>query len=236
MGLFDFWARGKRATRARANQALGRLDDDDLEGSLSGTLAQLKQEVQRLSAAAADATAVHTRLQREQERLRAQSGEWRDKARAALQGGREDLARTALQRSKDLEAQAREMQGKLLEADQRATSMREQVEATRARVDEVERAAAALAARRHAATAQKKVTRALGSLEAGDSAFATLDRLEQRLEEEEAVAAAYEEIVAEDRERAGGPAPGTARRARLQDPLDDELRALEEELKRGGPA
>lgn len=227
MGIFDFLSRGKRATRARLNASA--LDDDaHLEGSLASTLQQLQVEVQRLKAAAAEAVAQATRLRREQERLQAQAEDWRGKARQALQGGREDLARAALARSKEQQDAAAGLEAQLREADARADELRSRAERGQERIADAQRTAATLAARRSAATAQRKVTRALDALDEGDSAFATLSRLERKVEEEEAVAAAYAEIVREDQVAQGGAAPAAG-----GDPLDAELRALEDEL-RGG--
>ena len=237
MGIFDFWSRGKRAARARLNASS--LDDEGLGGSLEGTLRQLRAEVEALGAAAADAAALSTRLTREQERLLAQADDWRGKARQALQGGREDLARTALGRSKELQDKAAGLAAQLSEAEARAEELRGRVERGRERISEAERTMAALAARRSAAAAQKKVARALNELDDDDAAFATLSRLERKVEEEEAVAAAYEEIVRADRQAGAagagerGGTAGAGEGGGVADPLEDELRALEDELRKG---
>lgn len=231
MGIFDWLPRAQRAARARANSALGRFEDEGFEGSLQGSLQAMRAELGALSTAAADATAAHTRLQREQERLMAQAEEWRDKARQALQNGREDLARAALGRAKDLQARGEEMATDLIEAASRARELRERLDRLRQRLAEADRTAAALAARRQAAAAQKKVARALGTVPEADGAFATLSRLERQVEEEEAIAQAYADIVASDR-AAGLALPEELEQSSAGSELDDELRALQEEMKR----
>ncbi len=96
------------------------------------------------------------------------------------------------------------------------------------RINEAERNAATLIARRNAAVAQKKVAMALADVGNADDAFATLGRLEQAVEREEAAAIAFDSLAAgsddDDLEKQFAALELTG------GGMDDDLAALKAEL------
>jgi phage shock protein A len=64
------------------------------------------------------------------------------------------------------------------------------------RIDEAERTATTLVARKNAALAQRKVAEALSGVAESDNAFAALKTFEESVAQEEAKAKAYDQIAA----------------------------------------
>ncbi|MGH9625803.1 MAG: PspA/IM30 family protein, partial [Bryobacteraceae bacterium] len=93
------------------------------------------------------------------------------------------------------------------------------------KIEEGERTATTLVARKNAATAQRKVAEALAGVGKADNAFAALSRFEDSVAKEEATAKAFDQLAS-----AGKDATLEAQFAQLEGhTVDDELEALKRE-------
>lgn len=196
MGIFDWFSRGGRVARGKANAAMDVIEDATFETTLKQTIVDMKEDLRKLVNASADAMANGTRLQRQHEKLLLQSKEWQDKARTSLQGGREDLARKALAKKAEFDKEAASLAPQVAAAGKTSQTIQERIDQLKARITEAERTSSTLIARKNAATAQKKVAAALADLGDGDNAFATLRRFEETVEKDEAAAIAFDSLAA----------------------------------------
>ncbi|MCO5172154.1 MAG: PspA/IM30 family protein [Planctomycetes bacterium] len=233
MGVFDWFSRGGRVARGKANAVMDSIEDATFETTLKQTIADMKGDLRKLVNASADAMANGTRLQRQHDKLIGQSEEWKGKAKAALQGGREDLAKRALAKRAEFDRDAATLKPQVEAALKSSETIKERIEQLKARITEAERTSATLVARKNAAAAQKKVAAAIADLGDQDNAFSTLKRFEETVEKQEAAALAFDELAGAtagssdrdlDKEIAllglGGGSSG----------VDDDLAALKAEL------
>lgn len=210
MGFWDYFSRGGRVVRGKANAAMDAIEDANFETTIKQTVKDMKAELRKLVNSSADAVANATRLERQHAKILAQSEDWKKRAKLALKGGNEDLARKALAKKKEYDSEAQKLAPSAEGAKKISETLQGRIKQLKDRISEAERNASTLVARRNAALAQKKVAMALADVGNGDDAFATLNRFEQSIEKEEAAAIAFDTL-------AGGG----------EDSLEDEFAALE---------
>lgn len=232
MGVFDWFSRGGRVARGKANAAMDAIEDATFETTLKQTIHDMKEDLRKLVNASADAMANGTRLQRQHDKLLGQSGEWKDKARLALQSNREDLAKKALAKKTEFDKEAGSLKPQVETAQKTSESLKARIEQLKARITEAERTSSTLIARKNAAEAQRKVAAAIADLGDQDNAFSTLKRFEETVEKQEAAAIAFDELAGGgggadlDREIAMLGMSG----AGANQAVDDDLAALKAEL------
>src|SRR5580704_2053310 len=163
-----------RAGRGQANDGMSAVEDATFDATVRQTVADMRTELNKAVNASAVAMSNYNRLDAEYEKYVRQSQEWKDRAGVALDAGNEDLARKAL--------------AKKAESDQQVTSMQTSI-------DEAERTATTLVARKNAAQAQRKVAEALAGVGSADNAFAALNRFEETVSKEEATAQAFNQLA-----------------------------------------
>jgi len=73
--------------------------------------------------------------------------------------------------------------------------LKQQVGDLKRKIDEGERTAGTLVARKNAAVAQRKVSEAMAGVGSADNAFAQLNRFEQTVSKEEATAKAFDQLA-----------------------------------------
>ena len=103
---------------------------------------------------------------------RARSQEWKDRAGVALDAGNEELARKALAKKSECDQQVNSLQQAVLGARQTTEKLKSQVADLKHRIQEGERTATTLVARKNAAMAQRKVSQAMAGIGSADNAFA----------------------------------------------------------------
>lgn len=134
---------------------------------------------------------------------RSQSDAWHKKAETAIQQADEDLARTCLARKKEHERIADSLQPQWERARQTSDSLKSDLRRLEERLDEAIRRRDGLVARQMAAEAQKEVQSIAPSFDRANRSFAKFDRMERRVEDMEAEAAAVSELsnLTEDPQR-----------------------------------
>lgn len=230
MGFWDFFSRGGRVVRGKANAAMDAIEDATFETTIKQTVQDMKSELRKLVNSSADAVANATRLERQHQKVLTQADDWKRRAKTALKGGNEDLARKALMKKKEFESEASKLEPSVTSAKSVAGKLKSRIDQLKQRISEAERNAATLVARRNAAVAQKKVAMALADVGNADDAFATLGRFEQQIEKEEAAAIAFDSLAAgnDDTDLANEIAALEVKSLELD--ADDDLAALKAEL------
>ncbi len=226
MGFFsDIFNRAGRVARGQANQGIGVIEDATFETTVRQTVADMKTELNKVVQSSAMAMSNYNRLDAEYQKYVRQSQEWKERASLALDAGNEDLAKKALAKKAESDKQVASLQSAVESARQASESLKTQVSDLKHKIEEGERTATTLVARKNAALAQRKVSEALAGVGKADNAFAALSHFEESVAKEEATAKAFDQLAS-----AGKDSNLEAEFAQLQGhTVDAELEALKRE-------
>ena len=203
MGFFaDFFSRLGRVARGQANSGVDVIEDATFAATVNQTVADMKNELNKVVQASAAAMSNYNRLDAEYQKYTRQAQEWKDRAGLALDAGNEDLAKQALSRKADCDKQVASMQQAVQSAQQASDKLKQQVAELKRKIDEGERTATTLVARKNAASAQRKVSEAMAGVGHADNAFAALNRYEESVAREEATAKAFDELASTGKDEA----------------------------------
>jgi len=230
MGFWDYFSRGGRVVRGKANAAMDAIEDANFETTIKQTVIDMKTELRNLVNSSADAVANATRLERQHGKILSQSEDWKNRAKMALKGGNEELARKALAKKKEYDSEAKKLKPSADGAKKISGTLQSRIKQLKDRINEAERNASTLVARRNAAIAQKKVAMALADVGNGDDAFATLNRFEQTIEKEEAAAIAFDTLAGGGEEDSLEDEFAALEASSMGAAMDDDLAALKAEL------
>src|SRR5580698_5786458 len=223
--LSDLFGRAGRVARGQANQGMNVIEDATFEATVNQTVADMKTELNNVVRASAMGMSNYNRLDAEYQKYVRQSQEWKDRAGQALDAGNEDLAKKALAKKAESDKQIASLQTAIDSARKASDSLKNQVIELKHRIEEGERTATTLVARKNAAMAQRKVSEALAGVGKADNAFAQLSNFEQSVKKEEATAQAFSQLAS-----AGKDDGLEAEFAKLSGhSVDDELEALKRE-------
>ena len=232
MGFFaDFFSRLGRIARGQANSGVDAMEDATFESTVRQTVSDMKTELNNVVRASAAAMSNYNRLDAEYQKYARQSQEWKDRAGLALDAANEDLARQALGKKAECDRQIASMQQAVQTARQTSDKLKQQVADLKRKIDDGERTATTLVARKNAASAQRKVSEAMAGVGHADNAFSALNRYEESVAREEATAKAFDELAA-----TGKDDNLEAQFAQLGGhSVDAELEALKQERRKNAP-
>ena len=223
--LSDIFSRMGRVARGEANSGVDALEDATFETTVKQTVADMRAELNKVINASAMAMSEYNRLDAEYQKYVRQSQEWKDRASVALDAGNEDLARKALAKKAESDQQVASMQQAVTSAQQTSEKLKQQVAELKRKIDEGDRTATTLVARKNAAMAQRKVSEAMAGMGNADNAFSQLNKFEQSVAKEEATAKAFDQLAS-----AGKDDDLEAQFAQLgSHSVDNELQALKAE-------
>jgi phage shock protein A len=171
-----------------------RSPDDSFLETIDGGVKGLRAELDRVARDAADALSHHHRLEAEFDRLSRQMTEWQARARQALGDGQEDLARQALARGRQCEQEAEAMRQSVESSRATVTKLTQHVTTLRQQIQDTERHARTLIARKSAAAAQQRISDAMAGLTPADDAFSAIARYEEQVLQQEAQARVLGEL------------------------------------------
>jgi phage shock protein A len=231
--ISDIFGRVGRVARGQANASVDALEDATFEATVKQTILDMKTELNKVVVSSAGAMSNYNSLDAEYQKYLRQSDEWKARAGTALDAGNEDLAKKALAKKAEADRQVTSMQTAVESARQTSEKLKNQVGELKRKIEEGERTAQTLVARKNAASAQRKVAEAMSGVGSADNAFAQLNRFEQSVSKEEATAKAFDQLASagkDDDLEAQFAALGTHS-------VDSELEALKAERsgKKPGP-
>jgi phage shock protein A len=230
--LSDLFGRVGRVARGQANAGVDVLEDATFEATVRQTVADMKTELNKVVRASASAMSNYNTLDAEYQKYVRQSEEWKSRANVALDAGNEDLARKALGKKAECDQQVASMKTAVDNAQATSEKLKQQVGELKRKIEEGERTAGTLVARKNAAVAQRKVSEAMAGVGSADNAFAALNRFEQTVSKEEATAKAFDQLAS-----AGKDDDLEAEFAKLgSHSVDDQLAALKAERAKGAAA
>lgn len=196
MGFFsDIFSRAGRVTRGQVNSGMSAVEDATFEKTVRQTVADMKTELNNVVRSSAMAMSNYNQLDAEYQKYVKQSQEWKARAGQALDAGNEDLAKKALAKKAESDKQVASLQTAVEQAQKASDSLKGQVVDLKHKIDEGERTATTLVARKNAASAQRKVSEALAGVGKADNAFATLSNFERSVAKEEATAKAFDQLA-----------------------------------------
>jgi phage shock protein A len=193
--LSEIFGRMGRVARGQANAGVDVLEDATFEATVKQTVADMKAELNKVVQASAVAMSNYNRLDAEYQKYVRQSQEWKDRAGQALDANNEDLARKALAKKAECDKQVASMQTAVDAASQTSEKLKQQVTELKRKIEEGERTATTLVARKNAAAAQRKVAEAMSGVGSADNAFSALNRFEETVAKEEATAKAFDQLA-----------------------------------------
>jgi phage shock protein A len=191
----EIFNRAGRVARGQANQGMSAIEDATFEATVRQTVADMKTELNNVVRSSAMAMSNYNQLDAEYQKYVAQSNEWKARANQALDAGNEDLAKKALAKKAESDKQVASLQTAVDQARQASESLKNQVGELKHKIEEGERTATTLVARKNAAMAQRKVSEALAGVGKADNAFAQLSSFEQSVKKEEATAQAFNQLA-----------------------------------------
>src|ERR1700735_647210 len=191
----DIFSRAGRVARGQANQGMSAVEDATFEATVRQTVADMKTELNNVVRSSAMAMSNYNQLDAEYQKYVRQSQDWKDRANQALDAGNEDLAKKALAKKAESDRQIASLQTAIDSARGASDSLKAQVVELKHKIDEGERTATTLVARKNAASAQRKVSEAIAGVGNADNAFSQLNRFEQSVAKEEATAKAFDQLA-----------------------------------------
>ncbi len=194
MGLID---RIKTLVKANLNDLISRAEDP--EKILNQALQDMHQNLYEARIEVTKTAAEEKKLEREYRTNKALAEEWEKKAELAVKKGDESLAREALRRKRGYDNLAESFKEQWEEQKKIVASLKVQLAALDAKIDEAERKRRVLIARQKRAAAQKVIHEAMAEV-ADTTAFEAMDRMEAKVSDIEARAEAAAEISVDELE------------------------------------
>ena len=171
---------------------------EDPEKMIKQIIREMEENIARVKDDVVDAIASEKTLRQDVEKHRNVSAQWQQKARMALKEGNEELARTTLVRKNEHDKILESLEPALKSAINTSASLKSQLKALEAKLDEAKRKRSSLVARQRAAEAREKMTRIGTTFKEGLAAQADFTRMEDRVAEIEARSEAVIEVYDAD--------------------------------------
>jgi phage shock protein A len=177
--------------KANINDLIDKAEDP--EKMMEQMVRDMEEQLREAKIEVAKAIADEKRLEQQIKNNQSQAQNWESKAMLALKKGDEKLATEALKQKKTYDQLVGSVQPQWEQQDAMTTKLKDSLRALEAKIDEARRKKEILGARQKRAEAQKKIQEVMTGL-SDRSAFATFDRMEQKVQEVEAQADAAVEL------------------------------------------
>lgn len=178
--------------KANINDMIDRAEDP--EKMVKQIIMDLQKDVRTSTEALGKAMASQRVAERQHEQAIRTAAGWESKAKAALAAGDTDMAKKALSYKVKADADVESTAQMLVTITTQTNSIRDQVEALKAKLEEAKSRQAMLIARSQMAKTQKNLAQSMGGMDASAS-LDKLSRMEEKIERQEAEAEAFAEIA-----------------------------------------
>lgn len=178
--------------KANINDMIDRAEDP--EKMVKQIIMDLQKDVRTSTEALGKAMASQRVAERQHEQAIRTAAGWESKAKAALAAGDTDMAKKALSYKVKADADVESTAQMLATITTQTNSIRDQVEALKAKLEEAKSRQAMLIARSQMAKTQKNLAQSMGGMDASAS-LDKLSRMEEKIERQEAEAEAFAEIA-----------------------------------------
>lgn len=220
MGILD---RIATVVKSNINELIDRAEDP--EKMLKQLLLDMEEDLLEVKKQVAAAIATEKQLHRQLTENQAKADEWQAKAELAVNKGEDDLAKEALSRKKSYAEAAASFQVQWESQKKNVELLRANLGQLEAKINEARIKKDMLIARARQAQANETVHKAMGKMDT-TSALSAFDRMESKVHEKEASAAAFAELTQDSLE-------DKFKALESKDDLDAELAALKAKLNQG---
>jgi phage shock protein A len=177
--------------RAMFGKVMGGLEDPEM--MLEQKYQELQSNLIQVRQAVAQAIATEKQLEQSLQKNRDQAATWENRARMAVQQNNDDLARQALQRKTQYSQAAADLEAQLNQQREHTSQLRERLTSLEGEVQKAYTKKQVLIARDKAAQATTRANEIMAKTTAG-GAMSVIERMEQKVVEREAKAAALAEL------------------------------------------
>ncbi len=150
---------------------------------------QLRKSTQSLGIAMGSLNSVKKQLETAKE----QSNVWQEKAKTCLSQGNEELAKQALENKIKQDNMVNQYQTMVDSMETQVNDIKAQIDILKQKLEEARSKQAMLVARSQMADAKSQMAKTLGNMDS-KSAFAKMDKMEQKIAQKEAQADAFSEV------------------------------------------
>ena len=144
-----------------------------------------------------EALALQKRLERDTEKEHQESEKWEQKAILAVQNEKDDLAKEALTRKSEHLRRALDFEKQLEMHQNSADSLKESYQTMEDKIDEIKRKQGLISVKQKQAEAQEKIYKTIEGIGDTSGIMETIERAEEKVENLQARAEAYQEISIE---------------------------------------
>lgn len=181
--------------RATTSDLLDKAEDPEkmIKQMISDLEAQKKKAKEQMT----EALALQKRLERDTEKEHQEAEKWEQKAILAVQNEKDDLAKEALTRKNEYLRRALDFEKQLEMHQNNADSLKESYQTMEDKIDEIKRKQGLLSVKQKQAEAQEKIYKTIEGLGDTSGIMDTIERAEEKVENLQARAEAYQEISME---------------------------------------
>ena len=181
--------------RATTSDLLDKAEDPEkmIKQMISDLEAQKKKAKEQMT----EALALQKRLERDTEKEHQEAKKWEQKAILAVQNEKDDLAKEALTRKNEHLRRALDFEKQLEMHRNNADSLKESYQTMEDKIDEIKRKQGLLSVKQKQAEAQEKIYKTIEGLGDTSGIIDTIERAEEKVENLQARAEAYQEISME---------------------------------------
>lgn len=221
MGVLD---RVSTLIRANINDMISRAEDP--EKVIRQLLLDMNNQLIQVKTQVAAAIADERRLQKRYEDNQKKAEEWQRKAELAVERGQDDLAREALARKRSFQDTADGFKQQWTEQSAQVEQLKEALTQLEAKIGEAQTKKDLLIARSRRAKAEATIRRTLAGVDAS-GALSEFERMEEKVEEDEARAKAYADLDQDTLD-------ARFKQLESEEELNRELEALKTKVGRSG--
>ena len=181
--------------RATTSDLLDKAEDPGkmIKQMISDLEAQKKKAKEQMT----EALALQKRLERDTEKEHQEAEKWEQKAILAVQNEKDDLAKEALTRKNEHLRRALDFEKQLEMHRNNADSLKESYQTMEDKIDEIKRKQGLLSVKQKQAEAQEKIYKTIEGLGDTSGIMDTIERAEEKVENLQVRAEAYQEISME---------------------------------------
>lgn len=167
---------------------------EDPEKMIKQMISDLETQKKKAKEQMTEALALQKRLERDTEKEHQEAEKWEQKAILAVQNEKDDLAKEALTRKNEHLRRALEFEKQLGMHQNNADSLKESYQTMEDKIDEIKRKQGLLSVKQKQAEAQEKIYKTIEGLGDTSGIMDTIERAEEKVENLQARAEAYQEI------------------------------------------
>lgn len=181
--------------KANINDLIDKAEDP--EKMVKQIIVDMEEQIEQATRALGQAMGSERIAKKELDDAVANSKDWENKAKLAIQSGNTELARRALDSKVNVDQTIAGLQQSYETIHAQVETMKEQINTLKSKLGEARARQNVLIARSKMADAQTKAATAISGVDTS-SAFSKLDKLERKVAEKEAVASAFVEMGSEE--------------------------------------